>query len=169
MGLQQGCDHASWISISKQNKYSPSLLLLLCSSHKLFQLPCRPFSHHDLYLLASSLLGSLSLSSPLLPTAAFFHPLFFCSISPCISSALTLLSVSSFFSLHIYLYITNFLSLRHHGCLHESNFLSLSGRLGGRLGEEVVLVASIKKWRRMRSVLPRGECLISVNGTQESM
>ena len=61
VGAQEDCDHASWISISKQNKYSPSLLLLVRSSHKPFQVPCRPFPHRDLYLLASSRLGSPSL------------------------------------------------------------------------------------------------------------
>lgn len=37
-----------------------------------------------------------------------------------------------------------------------------------RLAEEVVLVASIKELRELW-LLPEGECLISVNGTQESM
>lgn len=95
VGLQGDCDHASWISISKQNKYFPSLLLLLCSSHKPFQVPCHPFPHHDHYLLASSLLGSPSLSHLLrsprqlsfIPSSSFF---FFCSISRCNSPALTL-------------------------------------------------------------------------------
>lgn len=81
VGAQEDCDHASWISISKQNKYPPSLLLLVRSSHKPFQVPCRPFPHRDLYLLASSLLSSPSLSlissTPLgsfLSSPRFFAP-----------------------------------------------------------------------------------------------
>ncbi len=117
------CDHASWISISKQNKYSSSRLLLLFSSHKQFQVPCHPFPLHDLYLLASSLLGSPSPSHLLRsPRQLSFIPSFFCSISHCISSALTLFSASSFFfSLHSHLYLLNLLSL----CLYRYTSLTL--------------------------------------------
>lgn len=102
------CDRTSWISISKQNKYSsisspPSLLL----SHKPFQVPCRPFPHHDLYLLASSLLGSLSLSSPQLPPAAFFSsPLIFFLFAPFLLQLWHCTFSSRFlFSSHIYFFL----------------------------------------------------------------
>lgn len=72
------CDHASWILISKQNKYSQFLLLLLCSSHKPFQVPCRPFSHRDLYcLLAVHLSHLLFLSSPLFLLHFLRHSYFY--------------------------------------------------------------------------------------------
>lgn len=58
------------------------------------------------------------------------------------------------------------MSLRLSVRMHES--LSTSKRPGWRLAEEMVLVASIKEQRGVW-VLPQGECLISVNGTQESM
>lgn len=116
VGAQEDCDHASWISISKQNKYSPSLLLLVRSSHKPFQVPCRPFPHRDLYLLASSRLGSPSL--PLIsstPHGSFLsspHFFFFCFISPCISPAL---------ALHLHQVL---LSSSVHHCVHLTNLPS---------------------------------------------
>lgn len=96
LGLWGDCDHASWISISKQNKYSPSLLLLLCSSCKLVQVPCRPFPYPDLHLLAS-LLGSLShlLHSP---RQLSFIPLFFASfLTASLQRSCTSLSIRFFF------------------------------------------------------------------------
>lgn len=153
VGAQEDCDHASWISISKQNKYSPSLLLLVRSSHKPFQVPCRPFPHRDLYLLASSLLGSpsLSLSSPPLPAAASFHPLVFLLH---FSSSRTSLVKFFFFgtSLRSSDQSTVSLSLCFSVSTHKYTFLSLSRRQGGRLAEEVGLVASTMTRRGARSV-----------------
>lgn len=133
VGLREDSDHASWILISKQNKYSPSLLLLLCSSHKPFQVPCHPFPHPDLYLLASSLLGSPSLSSPSTPHGSFLSsPLFLLHFSLHFFSSHTSLSIRFF--LHFKFFLTNLLSLGCCVCLsvclyvhiHELNFLSLS-------------------------------------------
>lgn len=158
VGAQEDCDHASWISISKQNKYPPSLLLLVRSSHKPFQVPCRPFPHRDLYLLASSLLGSpsLSLISSAPPSAAFFHPLvFLLHFSPQFSSSRTSLTIKFFFfgtSLRSSDQPSLSLSLCFSVSTHKSTVLSLSRRQGGGLAEEVVLVASIKTRRGARSV-----------------
>lgn len=52
--------------------------------------------------------------------------------------------------------------------MFERKSLSVSIKQVGRLAAEMVLVASIKEQRGVW-VLPLGECLISVNGTQESM
>lgn len=123
MGLQGDCDRASWISISKQNKYSSSLLLLLCSSHNQFQVPCHPFPHHDLYLLASSLLGSPSLSHFLCsPRQLSFIPSFF---APFLAAFLQFSHFSKhqvFSSVHSYLCLANLFSL----CLCVSMNLTFS-------------------------------------------
>lgn len=128
VGLQRDCDHASWISISKQNKYSPSLLLLPCSSHKPFQVPCRPFPHHDLYLLASSLLGSpLSYLLCSQRQLSFIPSLF----APFLAAflQLSLFSQHQVFFLFTFLPLTNLPSLCHCVCLHActSVTFSLSG------------------------------------------
>lgn len=161
-GCRGDCDHASWISISKQNKYSPRLLLLLCYSHKPFQVPCRPFSHHD---LIAWLLGCPSLSSPPLPTAAFFHPIFF---SPFLATFLrlslqqflvfTFLLLSNLcFSLYVFVSVCRCMGIP----FSEQKTRREVGRGGGP--------GSLHQGSEGSMVLPRGECLISVNGTQESM
>lgn len=170
MGLRGDCDHASWISISKQNKCSPSLLLLLGSSHKPFQVPCRTFPHYDLYLLAPSRLGSPSLSSPSLPTAAFFHPplFFLLHFSPNFCGAHTSRSIklspplsSRSPPLPLPGCITAFVSMCHQSlCLSESP--------GWQRRWSWWPLSRNREERGVR-VLPWGEWLISVNSTQESM
>lgn len=128
--MQQGCDHASWISISKQNKYSPSLLLLLCSFHKPFQVPCCPFPHHDLYLhfLAAGLSHLLFSQRQLSFNPSFFAPFLpaFLQLSHFSQYQVGFFYYYYYFSSDTYLSITNFLSRCHHVCLRVCMSLTFS-------------------------------------------
>lgn len=77
VGPQQGCDHASWISISKQNKYSSSLPALLTSHSKSLAVHSRLMISicRLLHVLAVQLSRSLISSAPhssFLPSKQFF-------------------------------------------------------------------------------------------------
>lgn len=94
MGLLQGCDHASWISISKQDKYSSSLPALLTSHskspavHSLLMISiCRL-----LHFLAVPLSLALSLSSPHSSFLSSNHFIYF--FAPYLLARLQLLHIS---------------------------------------------------------------------------